>query len=53
MMSRTQQALDDLCEECKDIFSLHQGDIGHSKLCITDIDTRDHPSICKNLIRYP
>ena len=30
--SETLQALDILCEEYRDIFSLHQGDIGHMKL---------------------
>ena len=29
----------------KDIFSLHQGDIGHAKLVAMDIDTGDHPPL--------
>ena len=29
----------------KDIFSLHQGDINHTKLLTMDIDTVDHPPI--------
>ena len=41
-----------LCEEYKDIFSLHQGDIGHTKLLTINIDRGDHPLPCKNLICY-
>ena len=37
--------LDESCEEYKDILSLHQGDIGHTKLLTMDIDTGDHPPI--------
>ena len=39
----TQQALDNLCEEYKDKFSLHQGDIGDTKLLTMYTDTGDHP----------
>ena len=39
------QALKKICEEYKDIFSLHQGDIGHTILPIIDTDTGDHPPI--------
>ena len=34
--------LDDLCEEYKDIFSLHLGDIGHPKLLTINIDMGDY-----------
>ena len=33
------KALDKLCGQYKDIYSLHQGDIGHTKLLAMDIDT--------------
>ena len=42
--TETQQALNSLCEECKDIFLPHQGDIGHIKLLTMDIDAGDHPT---------
>ena len=42
----TKQALNELCEEYKDIFSLHQGDIGHTKLLTVDIDMGDPSSYC-------
>ena len=41
----TPKALDDLCEESKDLFSLCQGDIGHMKLLTMDIDKGDHSPI--------
>ena len=41
----TQQTLNDLCEEYKDTFSLHQGDIGHTKLLAIDIDKGYHHPI--------
>ena len=31
-----------MCEEYKDIFSEHKGDVGHTKLLTVDIDTY-HP----------
>ena len=41
----TQQVLDDLCEEYKDIFSSHKGDIDHTKLHTMNIDKGNHPPI--------
>ena len=32
-----QQPVDELCEDYKDIFSLHQGDIGYTELLTMDI----------------
>ena len=43
--SENQKALDEFCEEYKDIYSLHQGDIDHTKLLTMDINTGDHPPI--------
>ena len=40
----TEKILDELCNEYKDIFSLHQGDTDHTRLLIMDIDT-DIPPI--------
>ena len=48
----TQQALDDLCEEYENIFSLHQGDTGHTELLTMDIGTRDYFPIVKKSILY-
>ena len=44
------KTLDDLCEEYKDMFSLHQGDIGHTKLLAMDIDIGDYLLIVKKKI---
>ena len=44
----TPRAFYDLCEEYKDTFLLHQGDIGHTKLVTIDIDKGDHLSIMHN-----
>ena len=38
-----QEALDELCEEYKDTFPLHQGDIGNTKLLTMHFGTWDHP----------
>ena len=43
------QALNKLCEGYKDIFLLHQGDIGCNKLLTTDIGTGDYPPITEKL----
>ena len=45
LCSEAKNALAELCKEYKDIFSLHQDDIGHTKLLMIDIDTGDHPRI--------
>ena len=45
----TQQALNKLFKEYKDIFSLHQGGIGHTQLLTMDID---HPSILQKHKHY-
>ena len=34
-----------LCEECKNIFSLRQGFIGHTELLTMTIDTGNYPPI--------
>ena len=39
------KVLDELYEEYKDMFSLHQGDIGHTKLLTMYIHAGDHPTI--------
>ena len=44
---QTQKVLDDLCEEFKAIYSLHQGDVGHTKSLNVDIDTGCHPSFAQ------
>ena len=49
----TQKALDDLCEEYKDTFSLHQGNTGYNKLPTTDIHTGDHPAMAQKLYTLP
>ena len=47
--SRNSTALDKLCEEYKDIFPIHQGDIGHTKMLPMDVDMGDHPLIAQKL----
>ena len=49
----TVQTLNKLCEEYKDIFLLHQGDIGHTKLLAMDIDTGDHPPTTQKPFTLP
>ena len=49
----TQQALGNLCEEYKDIFSLNQGDIGDTKLLTMYTDTGDHPLIVQKPYMLP
>ena len=44
-----QETFDMPCEEYKEIFSLHQGDIDHTKLIITGSNTEDHPTNAKKL----
>ena len=48
-----QQDLHNLCEEYSDIFSLHPGDIGHTKLLTIDIDTGDHIHIAQKPYTLP
>ena len=48
-----QVALNELCEEYKGIFLLHQGDIGHTELLTMDIDIRDHPPIAQKPYTLP
>ena len=43
----TQQALNKLCDEYKDIFSLYQGDIYNTKLLTMDIGAENYPSIAQ------
>ena len=43
----TQQAFDKLCEEYRDIFSIHQGARGHTKLHTMDIERGDYPPIAQ------
>ena len=45
-----QQALAKLCEEYEDIFSIHLGDIGYTKLLTMDIDTEDYPPIAQKTL---
>ena len=49
----TQNALDNLCQEYKDKFSLHQGDIGHTKFLTMDIDTGNHLPIVQKPYALP
>ena len=49
----SQQALGYLCEEYKNIFFLHQGNIGDPKLLTMDIDIGEHPPIVQNLNTLP
>ena len=46
---KTQQVVNNLYEDHKDIFSLHQGDIGHTKLLSMDIDTGAPPYCTENV----
>ena len=41
-----------MSEEYRDIISLHQGDIGHTKLQPMDIDTGNHPSIAQKPLHF-
>ena len=45
--------IDRLCEEYKNICSLHQGDLCHTKLLTIDIDTRGHLPIAQQLYTLP
>ena len=53
MNSRNLQALDKLCKEYIDIFSLHQGDTSHKKLLIMDTDRGDHPPTAQKPYALP
>ena len=45
--------LNDLQEEYKDIFSLHQHDIGHTTLLNMDIETGNHPPNAQKPYIFP
>ena len=45
LCSEAQEVLNKICKEYKNIFSLHQGDGGHTKLVTMDIDTGDHSPV--------
>ena len=49
----TQQPLNELCEEYKEIFVLHQGGIGHTKLLTMDIDRGVHPPFAQKPYTLP
>ena len=49
----TQQALNKLCEEYKDIFSLDQGDISYTKLLSMATDIGDHTPIAQKPFTVP
>ena len=49
----TQRALEELCEECKDIFSLNQNNISHTKLLTVDNNTADNPPMTQKLYTLP
>ena len=49
----TKQALNELCEEYKYVFLLHQGDIDNTKLPTMDIDTGVHPPIIQKQYTLP
>ena len=50
---KTQQALNELYEEYKDIFLLHQGDIDQTKLLMMDVDTWDNAPIAQKSYALP
>ena len=45
--------MNELCDECKYIFSLPQGNIGHTKLLTMDIDTGDHCPVAQKPYTLP
>ena len=45
--------MNELCEEYKDVFSLIQGDIHHTKLLTMYIDKEYHPSIVQKTYMLP
>ena len=49
----TQQTLIKLCEKYKDIFLLHQGDIGHTKLCPMHAVIGGHPPMAQKPYTLP
>ena len=51
MLSKT--ALNKLCEEYRDSFSLHQSDIGYTKLLTMDTDTGNHAPIAQKPYTLP
>ena len=45
--AKKKKKIEQICEEYKNIFSMYQADIDHTKLLTMDIDTGDHPPIAQ------